>query len=49
MAGAIDKKIAEVKEELEDSPTTHLSARTGILDSITLSREFEHKRLNAIC
>jgi len=49
MAGAIDKKIIEVREELEDSPTTHLSSRTGILDSVTLSREFAHTRLNALC
>jgi hypothetical protein len=49
MSGAIDKKILEVREELDSSPTTHLSARTGILDSVTLSREFAQTRLNALC
>ena len=49
MAGAIDKKIAEVKKELEDSPSTHLSARNGILSSVTLIREFSESRLNALC
>ena len=49
MSGAIDKKIIEVKKELDDSPTTHLSSRTGILDSVTLSREFAQTRLNALC
>ena len=49
MAGAIDKKIQEIKEELESSPTTHLSARTGILNSVTLLREFSETRLNALC
>jgi hypothetical protein len=49
MAGAIEKKIIELKEELESSPSTHLSSRTGILDSVTLSREFAQTRLNALC
>jgi hypothetical protein len=49
MSGAIDKKLIEVREELDSSPTTHLSARTGILDSVTLSREFAQTRLNALC
>ena len=49
MAGAIDKKIIELKEELEASPSTHLSARTGILDSVALIREFSETRLNALC
>jgi len=49
MAGAIDKKIAEVKKELVDSPATHLSARNGILSSVTLIREFSESRLNALC
>jgi len=49
MAGAIDKKIIDVRKELEDSPATHLSSRTGILDSVTLSREFAQTRLNALC
>ena len=49
MAGAIDKKIAEVKKELEDSPSTHLSARNGILNSVALIREFSESRLNALC
>ncbi|MAM98146.1 MAG: hypothetical protein CL701_06210 [Chloroflexi bacterium] len=49
MAGAIDKKIIEIKDELDNSPRTHLSARTGILDSVTLLREFSQTRLNALC
>ena len=49
MAGAIDKKIIEIKKELEDSPSTHLSARTGILNSVALIREFSETRLNALC
>ena len=49
MAGAIDKKIAEVKKELDDSPSTHLSARNGILNSVALIREFSESRLNALC
>jgi hypothetical protein len=49
MSGAIDKKLIEVREELDSSPTTHLSSRTGILDSVTLSREFAQTRLNALC
>ena len=49
MSGAIDKKLIEVREELESSPSTHLSARTGILDGVTLSREFANTRLNALC
>ena len=49
MAGAIDKKIAEVKKELVDSPATHLSARNGILNSVALIREFSESRLNALC
>ena len=49
MAGAIDKKIVEVKKELDDSPATHLSARNGILNSVALIREFSESRLNALC
>jgi len=49
MSGAIDKKIIDIKKELNDSPTTHLSARTGILDSVTLSRQFAQTYLNALC
>ena len=49
MSGAIDKKILEIREELDNSPNTHLSARIGILDSVTLSREFAQTRLNALC
>ena len=48
MAGAVDKKIVEVKEELVDSPTTHLSARTGIIDAVTLIREFSETHLKAL-
>ena len=49
MAGAIDKKIVEVKKEIIDSPATHLSARNGILNSVALIREFSESRLNALC
>ena len=49
MSGAIDKKLIEVREELDSSPNTHLSARTGILNSVTLIREFSETRLNALC
>jgi hypothetical protein len=49
MSGAIDKKLIEVREELDSSPTTHLSSRTGILNSVTLIREFSETRLNALC
>jgi hypothetical protein len=49
MSGAIDKKLIEIREELDNSPNTHLSARIGILDSVTLSREFAQTRLNALC
>jgi hypothetical protein len=49
MSGAIDKKIIEIREELDSSPSMHLGARTGILDAVTLSREFSNTRLNALC
>ena len=48
MAG-IATKLIELKEELDDSPNTTLSARTGILEGITLAREFAETRLNALC
>jgi len=48
MAGAVDKKIVEVKEELDKSPTTHLSARTGIIDAVTLIREFSETHLQPL-
>ena len=48
MAG-IATKLIELKEELDNSPDTALSARTGILESITLAREFAETRLNALC
>ena len=43
MAG-IATKLIELKEELDDSPNTTLSARTGILEGITLAREFAETR-----
>jgi hypothetical protein len=49
MAGAVDKKIIEIKEELDSSPDSHLSSRTGILDSVTLIRGFSETYLNALC
>jgi hypothetical protein len=48
MAGAVDKKIIDIKEELDSSPTTHLSSRTGILDSVTLIREFSETDLQPL-
>ena len=48
MAG-IATKLIELKEELDKSPNTSLSARTGILESITLAREFAETRLDALC
>ena len=48
MAGAVDKKIIEIREELDSSPTTHLSARTGILDGVTLIREFSQTHLQPL-
>ena len=49
MAGEIQKKINDVVKELESSPDNHLLAREGILDSITLTREFAQTMLNALC
>ena len=49
MAGAIDKKRNDTAKELANMPTTHGAARSGILDSITLSREFAHVYLKALC
>ena len=49
MAGAIDKKKNEVVEELENAPVMHIDARMSILSDISLSREFAHTYLNAIC
>ena len=41
MAGNIDKKRNELVGELETAPATHVGARSEILSSIALSREFE--------
>ena len=49
MAGAIQKEIGDIVSELESSPNNHLLAREGILDSITLTREFAQTMLNAVC
>jgi len=49
MAGAIDKKINDIVDELEGSPINHVAARASILGSITLSREFAQTYLNALC
>ena len=49
MAGAIDKKINETRQQLVDSPVTHISARAAILSDIALSREFAHTFLQALC
>ena len=49
MAGAIQKEINEIVDELNAAPNNHLLAREGILDSITLTREFAQTMLNALC
>ncbi len=49
MAGAVQKKINDVVDELNNAPDNHLLAREGILDSITLTREFAQTMLNALC
>ena len=49
MAGAIQKEINEIVDELNTAPNNHLLAREGILDSITLTREFAQTMLNALC
>ena len=49
MAGAIEKKKNETVVELEVSPVMHIDARMSILSDISLSREFAHTYLNAIC
>ena len=49
MAGAIDKKINETRQQLVDSPVTHIDSRAAILSDIALSREFAHTFLQALC
>ena len=49
MAGAIEKKINETRQQLVDSPVTHIAARAAILSDIALSREFAHTFLQALC
>ena len=49
MAGNIDKKRNELVGELETAPATHVGARSEILSSIALSREFAATFLRAIC
>ena len=49
MAGAIQKEINEIVTEVTAAPNNHLLAREGILDSITLTREFAQTMLNALC
>ena len=49
MAGAVQKKINDVVDELNNAPDNHLLAREGILDSITLTREFAQTMLTALC
>ena len=49
MAGAIEKKINETRQQLVSSPVTHIDARAAILSDIALSREFAHTFLNALC
>ena len=49
MAGAVEKKINEIKTELVGSPFTHIDARAAILADIALSREFSNTFLQALC
>ena len=49
MAGAIEKKKNETREELETQPTIFIDARTTVLKDIGLSREFAETYLQAIC
>jgi len=49
MAGAIEKKINETRQQLVDSPITHIDARAAILSDIALSREFAHTFLQGLC
>ena len=49
MAGNIDKKRNELVGELETAPATHVGARSEILSSIALYREFAATFLRAIC
>ena len=48
MAGAIEKKINETRQQLVDTPVTHINARAAILSDIALSREFAHTFLPAL-
>ena len=49
MAGAIEKKKNETREELEGQPLIFIDARTTILKDIGLSREFAQTYLQSIC
>ena len=49
MAGAIEKKKNETREELESQPIIFIDARTTILKDIGLSREFAQTYLQSIC
>ena len=49
MAGAVDKKKNDIKEQLEAAPKTFVDARSSILADITLSREFAANFLDALC
>ena len=49
MAGAVEKKINQTRQQLVDSPVTHIDARAAILSDIALSREFAHTFLQALC
>ena len=49
MAGAVDKKKNDLKEQLEGAPATFVDARSSILADITLSREFAANFLDALC
>ena len=49
MAGNITKKKNETKSTLEGYPQQFIDARSSVLGSIALSREFAHTYLKALC
>jgi hypothetical protein len=49
MAGAIEKEINQIRQQLVGTPLTHIDARAAILSDIALSREFSNTFLQALC
>ena len=43
------KEINQIRQQLVDSPITHIDARAAILSDIALSREFAHTFLQGLC